>query len=186
MSKTLLILAAAVVFGIWTVSAADDKKDSKGKQSEATAAVLKLAADLKPDDPAALRKEAAGLAARYGLEEVMKTTRPSSRGGVGLESRIRALSRNALEKEALTRQADELARLGRVGAVIALVADSQTPKKKGADLKEWKGYAKEMQDASVALLKAVKAGDTKKVQASAERLNTSCTACHSSFRKDND
>jgi len=184
MSKTLLVLTAGLVLGAWSLLAAG--YDDKGKKTAATEAVLKLAATVKPENPAALRKEAQALAARYGLEEVMKTSRPSSRGGVGLEARIRALSNKKLDKEQLTRQAVELDRLGRVGVVIALVADAQTPNKKGADPKEWKGYAKDMQDASVELVKAVQVGDAAKLQAAAGRLNTSCSSCHNSFRKGDD
>jgi hypothetical protein len=170
------------VLGAWTVSA-DDKKD---KQKPVTDAVVKVAAGLDPDKPAGARKQAEALVGKYGLEAVMKTSRPVSSGGIGLEARIRALSRNPLSKEELTRQAGAISRLGRVGVVIALGASARPSVKKEAEIKEWQGYAKEMQEASAALVKAVKAGDAGKVMGAAGRLNTSCSACHAAFRKGDD
>ncbi len=131
------------------------------------------------------------------LGDLMEHFKPKAKGGEGIapalqsnprlkgalngiEAKLGMLAMKKLSEDKLKKEADELALLGYRAAVVGELTYLYTPKMKA---KEWQDLSLEMRDAGIALAEAAKRGDAEAVHKASESLNSSCTRCHSDFRK---
>jgi hypothetical protein len=98
----------------------------------------------------------------------------------GIEEKLRALSMKKLTDANMTKEADELTLLGYRMAVVGELTYFYTPKQKA---KEWQDLSLDMRNAGLALAEAAKKKDAEAVLKTSNALNSSCTQCHSGFRK---
>jgi len=98
----------------------------------------------------------------------------------GIEEKLRALSMRKLTDANMAKEADELALLGYRAAVVGELTYFYTPKKKA---KEWQDLSLDMRNAGVALAEAAQKKDAEAVLKASNSLNSSCSQCHSGFRK---
>jgi hypothetical protein len=98
----------------------------------------------------------------------------------GIEEKLRALAMRKLTDANMKKEADELALLGYRMAVLGELTYFYAPKKK---TKEWQDLSLDQRNAGVALAEAAKQKDVEAVYKASEALNSSCTQCHSGFRK---
>jgi hypothetical protein len=148
--------------------------------------VLELAQEAESGKDVA--KKAAALKPQFtGVRAAMNLFNPRSRRGIGygprgvaIERKLLDLEEQALSAEALKRESAELIRLAGVTLVLAEVTRGFAPAKPflGKGKKEWDRDALTMKTASRDLLKALRAGSPRDVQAAAKRINNACNNCH--------
>jgi hypothetical protein len=189
------LFALAIVAGLTTLVVADDAT------TETAGAVIKLSADAAKKDWAALSKDGAPMAKKYDLAEVMaqfKKRKADGKGGLGvgpkvgaydrfdgIEIMIQSMSRKPKTAAELAKQKADLIQLADRTSAIAAVAIHQCPvdKKQGAkDPAKWKQWNEDMYKYSRDFSKAVQAGEPVAVKNAANKLNSTCTDCHSDFR----
>lgn len=98
----------------------------------------------------------------------------------GIEEKLRALSMRKLTDQRLGIEPKELALLGYRAAVVGELTYFYAPKMK---TKEWHDLSLAMRDAGVALADAAKKKDAEAIERASNSLYSSCTQCHSAFRK---
>ena len=187
-----LVAGAALALGLWGLAtvgssfAADDEKDG----------ILKLAGMIEKGDDAAAKKEAAAIAKKAELEDVMHLFKLRKMKGLGIgdtpdaitpdgiEAKFIALTKKPLSATDLGKQADDLAKAADVSAAIAAVAIIKAPEKKvGAkDPKEWKQWAEDLDKGSKELAAAARKKDAKGIQDAAKKSVKACNDCHAVFR----
>jgi Cytochrome C' len=99
----------------------------------------------------------------------------------GLEEKFRSLAKKKLTDANVKKSAKELVLLGYRTAVLAEVVDEYAPKQKKAQ--QWHELSMQMRDASIELAQAAKKKDAAAIFKAGEKLDSSCTQCHSAFRK---
>jgi hypothetical protein len=100
----------------------------------------------------------------------------------GVEEKVRNLAQKKLSEPVLDKASKELSLLSYKLAVLGEIThEYPAPKKKGTP-KEWSELSIEMRDAAIELAAASKKKDAEAVHKSANRLNSSCSQCHSLFR----
>jgi cytochrome c556 len=184
---SVLLLGVALLVGTDARAAADEET------KKAQADILDLAKKLEGGKD--VTSDAAAVKKKYeDLNTLMHAYKPSPKGGIGtglqpkagdgIELKIIALGKRPLPVATLKKEADALVKLAYINAALADITMHYAPTKPkgGKGAKEWKQYCKDQKDASMELVKAVKDGDAKKVQAAANNLNNSCNNCHSDFR----
>jgi hypothetical protein len=118
-----------------------------------------------------------------GLAPSLQTSIPLKGALNGIEEKLRALARKKPTAAAMAKSADDMVlfsyRLAVLGEVIHEYAPAQQGKK---DPKVWRELSLEMRDASVELARASAKKDADAVLKASNRLNTSCSQCHSVFR----
>ena len=175
----------------------DDDKEEKENRMKAAAAqvdVLKLVDSLggKEDD---VQKQAQDLAARHGIKAVMAQLKPRDKGGVGVgkpgafpfdsvELELLLLGKKALTPDQLADQKADLHKMAEVALAVAYVAPSYAPKtdEPGKPIKDWLRLSADMKSRTKDLIEALKGGDPRTVQKSADRLSGACETCHTEFR----
>jgi hypothetical protein len=184
-----LVLAAGV--GLLSVRAADDK----GIPTDTN----KLADQVAKKDWAELTKEGATIAKKYDLDKIMyqfKLRNAPKNPGVGIGSKPGLIKPDGIEAKINNmakrvtagdlKYAKDLTRMTEIAAAIAGIAanvPSNKAMKTPADIQKWKEYAKEMHDASLDLIKALKGNNPAQVKAAAMTLQGSCTKCHADYRE---
>ena len=132
--------------------------------------------------------KAAALRKRFGsVGAVMRLYNPRPRGGLGfgsrgdgIEGRLVDLGEQAMTAETLKKESTDLMRVARINLVMAEITRGFAPDKPflGRGKKEWERDLEAMKTASQGLLKALKAGSPRDVQAAAARVNNACNNCH--------
>jgi len=189
---SLLALGLCCLTGS-SYSADDEDKVAIAKAKEA---VLKLTD--KAGTPAGTA-DATKAAKEHKLEFVMRTFKPKNKGGVGIGmGLVQAGHKDSIElliidyakktppKGEVDKNTADLVKAAQVSAAVADEAMHQGPAKdvgKKTQAK-WKALMQDMQKSSADLIAAAKAKDEKAVGAAAQKLNTSCSECHSIFRED--
>jgi hypothetical protein len=158
--------------------------------------ILKLA-DAIEKGGNATKAEAGAIGKKAELEDVMGLFRLRTKKGFGvgekpgaitpdgIELFIINLGKRELRKDQLSSESKDLARAAYVTAAIAEIAESKCPvdKKQGdKDPKSWQLWSGDMRKAALDLAKASEAKDTKAVKTAANKVNSSCNACHAVFR----
>jgi hypothetical protein len=194
-------VAAALSLGLWAVAAGSPADED---EPDIPATVQKMADAIAKGDMAAARKTAAKLPKDLDLGDVMDTmalrTHKDGKKGKGLgvgatpgtirpdgiEAMIDKLSKSPLSKADLNKDAKALERALDVASAVGTVAKDHPPEKDNnnnpTDEKEWKAWADQMVKLSRDLAKAVKSKDPAKVQTAADKLNDSCTQCHTKYK----
>ena len=178
--------AVALSLGIWSLAtAADDNKDAND-------ALVKLAEAIEKKDDAGIKKASEALK-KVDLDKIMKAMALPKNGGLGvgaakegIEAKLIALGKKAMDAKALAKDADSLAKACYVMAAIAEVSKDKCPvtKKQGdKDPKMWVKWSEDMKAASIELATTLKGGKPDMVKTVASKLNSSCNNCHSPFRE---
>ncbi len=191
MIKTrLMILGAALVLAGGLALAADDEKPAD--------VINKQADKVGKSDWETASKAGADIAKKHELLDVMnllKLRNPAAKvqgmgvgkvpGAIkpdGIEAKIISLTKVPMIKATLEKQQADLIRMAEITAAIASVATHQptvTEKQGKKDPKVWKELSKDMYESSKELIKALKDKDTVAVKNTANKLNGTCTECHS-------
>jgi hypothetical protein len=176
--RGLVLSVALAAVGLTAGRAQDVKGPGKdvldlARQAEAGKDVAKNAV--------ALRKRFASVRAAMNLYN------PRSRNGigygprgVGIERRLVDLEEQPVDAETLKKESAELVRVAHINLVMAELTRGFAPQKPflGRGKKEWERDLEALKTASRELLKAVKDGSPKAVQAAATRVNNACNNCH--------
>ena len=136
--------------------------------------------------------------AKAAYEELVSAMKDGAEGGKPLAWEKRAqlgllmkqvttinsrLKRNARTETSLAARKDEAGGQAALLAAIGQAALADTHEVKEPDMMdEWYKYAGEMRDAAGAVGKAIAQDDFAAVQASMQRLQDNCNACHEAFR----
>jgi hypothetical protein len=184
-----LTLGLAIWFLAATGSAADEER----------ATVSKIADLIAKNDMDGAKKEAAALAKKAELEDVMQSFKPrlkTNKGGFGIgpkpgaiqpdsiELKIGALAKKAPTAGDLKSQSDALTEMAYRTAAISLYAQEKAPAKKAGakDPKDWKQWSEDLTKSSLELAAAIKKGDAKAINTAAKNANAACNNCHGVFR----
>src|SRR5262245_39366625 len=176
-------------------------------EKEAVASIHKQADDMTKKDWAAASKAGEAIAKKHELEDimyVMKLRRANPRGagfvgglGIGgkpgaitpdgIEAKITRMTKSPMEMGELTKETPDLVRMAEITAAIASTAVHQCPVPAAQGQKspaKWKELSEQMHKSSLELIDALKKKNPANVKESANRLNGTCTECHSTFRDD--
>ncbi len=179
--------AAAVCLGLVCLTSVKGDDPPPGMRE-----ALDKLADSIAKDPAAAKKDANAIGAKYDLEDVMKSFKLRDKDGWGvgpkatgakddgIEARIQNLSKKSPGKADLEKQQKDLVQMANRSAAIAEVALAKPPK---PNLKDWKEWSEKMSKSSQELAKAVKDADPKAVKSAAADLAGTCTDCHAKYRQ---
>jgi hypothetical protein len=187
-----VVLALGMVLSAGSGKAADAKK--------IRASILKAADLLQKGEEDAAKKEIAALAKEKDLplDEVMETLKlrkskgfgvgkePISGVADGIESLIGNLEKRVPAAKVLEDHNADIARAAYISAVIGALVKDRSPvaKKTGdKDPADWKKWSEDMYSQSVELANAIKGKKAPEIKASAKKLNNTCLACHSPFKK---
>jgi cytochrome c556 len=202
-----LVLLVAVGHGIAADKEEKISPEQKAAREQALASVQQIA-DMLGDDKKAedVQKKAKELAEKmlkldYGVqavEPVMAPLKLRSKGGMGIgakagvydpdgiEAKIMGLAKKKLTTSEMKNQADDIAKLAKITAAIAEVAELHKPEKKVGDKKpeDWAKWSKDMRDSALELANQTKATkpDADAIKKTAMKLNSTCTDCHDKFR----
>jgi hypothetical protein len=186
-----LVMASLVLAGLTAWAAAD--------RDQVRNDILKLAETIARGDRSAANQQAAEIAKKTQLENVMDLLKLRAKQGLGvgaqpgaikpdgIEAQIINLSKRPMKPNDLEARAKDLAQAARITAAVALVAQHSCPvaKKEGEkDPKQWDGWSHDMYDEATRLAAAAEAHKPtpKDVKAVASKLDTSCNACHAVFK----
>jgi hypothetical protein len=184
-----LFIAIALVAGMAAWAAAD--------QDSVRNDILKLAETIARGDHSAADQQAADIAKKSQLENVMDLLKLRNKQGLGIgpapgtmkpdgiEAQIINLSKKAMKPNDLEARAKDLAQAARITAAIALVAQRSCPvakKEAEKDPKQWAGWSHDMYEEALRLAAAAEAHDPKDLKAVASKLDSSCNACHAVFK----
>jgi cytochrome c556 len=128
------------------------------------------------------------------MEVIMVAFKPRTKDGFGLGATPGAILPDYIEKKIIdlaTKRPLTAAVMGKEAAALEEMAyrtaavgnciDVHAPKA-AAKAATWKGYTAEMRKGALELADAAKKKDANAVKAAANKLNASCTNCHSDFR----
>ena len=189
MGATLMAAGLAFLAGAYHANALEDM--------EIRGEILKLADAIEKGGDAT-KSQAAAIAKKSELEDVMGLFRLRTKKGVGvgekpgiikpdgIEAQIMNLGKREPRKDQLATEARDLARAAYITAAIAEIAQSKCPvesKQGDKDPKSWKTWSDDMHKAALDLAKAAEGHKSKDVKTAANRLNSSCNACHAAFRE---
>jgi hypothetical protein len=188
-----MAVGSTLALGVWLLTGggrgADEDEDEKLARA-AQKDIVGLAESLKggkltPEQVQAVRK-------KHELEHIMYVFKPRDKGGLGvgpkgpgdgIEIKFVNLAKRAPAKMT-DRQKEDLLRMARVTAAMGdLTALYPEPKsKKGKTPADWKKYSADMKKTALDFIKAVEAGNSRKLKEAAKNVNTSCEDCHVGFR----
>jgi hypothetical protein len=158
--------------------------------------VLKIADALKKGDTAGVDKQAKELAKKVeDLEDLMNVFKKRDKGGLGVgskpgvvaagqdgvETKLVALGRDTLAGTALKKEGQAIEEMGYVISAVAKVTKNKPVT--GAKAKEWNGWCEDMAAAGLKLSAAAKSQAAADVKTAASKINATCNACHSTYRK---
>jgi hypothetical protein len=159
--------------------------------------VLKLAQEIEKSGLDGSRSMADDLANKLPLEDVMDLMKlrrlkglgvgpsPTGKPDDGIEAKLINLSKHAPKPKELQSEAKDWERSAYVMAAIAELAERQCPvksKQGKKDPKNWNEWSKAMEKEAIDLAKALKGQKPKEIQRAAQKLNSTCNACHTDFR----
>jgi cytochrome c556 len=195
--RSLLLGGAVLALGLYLLAQPGTAADKKGDK-KAQAAVNKVADAIQKKDDDAAKKDAAGV--KSDLDSVMEALKQRAQGGLGIGAKAGGFTPDHIEgawvnfekrlppPKVLEDKNDDLVRAAYVTAAIALIAKDRCPVKKKTgdkDPEKWKQWSDDMYKSSIDLAEALKAKKATDIKAAAKKLNDSCAACHSPFRKNN-
>jgi hypothetical protein len=197
MMRTRLLLGVAMVAGIGLLSggyasSADEQGGLKGS-------VQKVADALASDNAAEASKLAADIAKSGEIEEVMNLMKrrdqakdkkkvfgvgetPGESKPDGIEARVLNLKKTS--KSQLDKDNAALITMAYRIAAIAEIAKAKPPEKDEGNKKkvDWLKWAGSMGDSAKELATAAKNKSLPEFKAAADKLNSACSNCHSTFR----
>jgi hypothetical protein len=194
MNKQICVWSAGislVAVGSWVLLAG---QGSAAQDSGLKDSVLKIADAIKNGDTAGSDKQAAGLAKKIeDLADLMELFKKRDKGGIGvglkagvaipdgIETKLVAMGRDAPSPATLKKEGAALEEMGYVIAAMAKIAKAKPVAKVKA--KEWNGWCDDMTAAGLKLSAAAKSQGAADLKAAAGKINATCNACHSTYRK---
>jgi hypothetical protein len=185
---TLALLVAGVVLATATRSARgdDDEKVKAEKLAKAKKAGEAVESYLKG------KSKAADIAKAHDLVFVMHAFTPTAKGGLGAGDgywvRLKNLaSKKAPSAKTLEADAPDLIRLAEVTRGVAEIVEAYPVPPKDKDknpTKNWVKYNKEMKQASLDFIEAVKGMKPDEVKMAGAALNNTCVRCHREFMEE--
>lgn len=187
-----IVLGLGIALSSGTGHAADAKK--------IRATIVKAAELLQKGDEAGAKKEIEALAKdkEVSLDDVMETLKLRKSKGLGvgkepikgvadgIESLIGNMEKRVPAPKILEDNNADIAQAAYISAVIGELIKERSPvaKKTGdKDPADWKKWSEDMYKQSIELADAVKAKKPADIKAAAKKLNNTCLACHSPFKK---
>jgi hypothetical protein len=178
--------------GFWFLanpgSAADDKNSS--------GPVLRIAEALEKKDMDAAKKQAAALADKSEVEDVMHMfslrrakgfgvgSKPGAINPDGIEAKLIDLAKKPKAAAQITAEGDALVQMGYVAAAIGEFAQAKPPAKDEGKKKkkDWLAWSADMKESALAFAEAAKTKNPAAVQKAASKLYSSCNTCHAVFK----
>jgi hypothetical protein len=195
MSKRMCLMSAGcflLALGGWVLVSAQGNAAQPGK--ELKEGVLKIADTIKKGDMAGADAQAVALAKKVeDLGDLMDFFKKRDKGGIGvgskagvvvpdgIEMKLVGLGRESPSVAALKKEAASLEEMGYVVAAMAKVARAKPAT--GAKAKEWNGWCDAVAADAVKLSAAAKSQGAADLKTIARKINESCNACHSAYRK---
>jgi hypothetical protein len=156
--------------------------------------VLKIADTIKKGDTAGADAQAGALAKKVeDLADVMEFFKKRDKGGIGvgskagvvvpdgIEMKLVGMGRDAPSVATLKKEASALEEMGYVVAAMAKVARAKPVT--GAKAKDWNEWCDTMAADGLKLSAAAKSQGAADLKTIAGKINASCNACHSTYRK---
>jgi hypothetical protein len=182
---------AILAVGGWVLVSGDG---SAAQDAALKDGVLKIAGAVKAGDGAGADKQAAALAKKVeDLGDLMDLFKPRDKGGIGVGSKAGVVVPDGIEKKLISMERDapsgstlkkEAEALEEMGYVIAAMAKTTKNKPVAkAKTKEWNGWCDDMAASGVKLSAAAKSQTAADLKTLARKINASCNACHSTYRK---
>ena len=171
-------------------------RGTAGEGKELKDGILKIAESLKKGDRDGAAKQAQALGKKMEeLHEMMEFFKKRDKGGWGvgskpgvvtvgdgIELKLIALGRDAPAAGTLKKEGEAYEETGYIIAAIGEVTKARPdPKAKGK--KDWAGWSEDMVQGGLKFSEAAKKMGAQDVKAAAAKLNASCNACHSMYRK---
>jgi len=178
----LVAVFAVPLLAVGVGVAAPDKAELKVAKD----AVDKMVGGTAPKEIGDVKKTTSSEAimALLDIAKVGGYGHPMGKDNVSIEYRLTELAKKGIAPADLDKeQKDLILSLERIKAVTELNEQFTPAKKVGnKDPKDWTKSNGEVRKGTADLIEAVKAKDTKKIQAIAKALEGSCTACHNVFK----
>lgn len=189
-ARSYVVGAGCLAAGLWLLTArAGGAADEKAAQE----AVFKVADLLAKNDQEGAKKEAAAVAKKFELDEIMALFKLRAKKGLGVGPKgaikpdgIEALFQNMEKKGPPQKDAPAVERSAYISAAIAMIAVDKCPvqkKEKDKDPKEWKQWCEDMRKGSLELAAALKDYKPADIKSTVKKLNESCINCHGPFRQ---
>ncbi len=186
MSKFIGGLALVCGMALVVSFARADDEDTKKAQKD----VLDVAKDLEGGKN--VDAKVAAIKKKYeDLNTVMHIYKPKNKGGIGygpmgkgIELQILDWGKRAPAAGTLTKEKDDIVKVGYINLAMAKIAHAYAPAKPkgGKGAKEWKGFADDQEKATLELIDAAKKGNGAALKKAAGNINNACNNCHSDFR----
>jgi hypothetical protein len=177
--------------GLWAVLAGRGSADDSAALKDG---VLKIANGIKKGDTVTADAMAAKLAKKVDdLGDLMELFKKRDKGGIGAGSKAGAVIPDGIEIKLVTMGRDapssatakkEAAGLEEMGYVIAAMAKvTKNKMQSGAKAKDWNGWCDDMAKNGLKLSEIAKSTSAADLKTIATKINGSCNACHSAYRK---
>lgn len=186
------VVAAAllsVAGWVWLVAQSRGAQDNPTRDD-----VLKIAESIKKGNKDEATKQAKAMAKKLeGLEELMELFKKRADGGLGvgpkaglvapdgIEIKLVAIGRDAPTPATMKKEAEHLEEMAYAVAALAEVIHAKGPPR--GKSKDWGEWATEMRAAAGKLAEAAKSKSGASLKTAAAKLNDTCNACHSKYRK---
>ena len=193
MRKCALLLSFVVLaLGAWFLAVARAGPAAPGA---ANADVEKVADAV--NNPAQLRKLAAGLVTNFELRDVSWAFKPREKGGLGVGPQPGAIDPDAIQLKLiqmggqkgisaadLKANKADYQRVAEITRAIAEAMPGYVTKytANAGTAKQWVGFADDMKKGSDDLIAAIKGNNLQAIKQAAGKLNMSCNGCHTAFR----
>jgi hypothetical protein len=193
-ARSLVLGAVVLALGMALLTrgglAADKKK--------VRANTVKAAELLEGKEEEKAKKEMAGMPKDATVDEIMSILKLRKNEGIGvgakpisgvadgIESLIANLEKRVPTPKIVEESNADLARAAYISAAVAELIKERCPikKKKGnQDPEDWKKWSDDMYKESLELAEAIKSKKPADIKAAAKKLNNTCLACHSPFKK---
>jgi hypothetical protein len=149
------------------------------KYAAAVAPAKKLAANMAAAGTPDIKKIDLLAATSADIEELMYQFKKTTVGGLGIEEDIKANAKK------LTMKPEMAAAVGQrtvIAAELCAALEPQGGFGAAKPKKDWDQDAKDMKEASTALIAAAKANNPKKLQDAFNKLDANCVHCHEKFK----
>jgi cytochrome c556 len=195
--RSLVLGGVTLALGLCLLASsgsAADKKNAGNKKVQD--AVGKVADAVQKKDEEGAKKGATAIKA--DVDDIMSALKQRNQGGLGIGVKAGVFTPDHIEgafvnfekrvptPKILKDRNDDLVRACYITAAIALAVKDRCPVKKKTgdkDPEKWKQWSDDMYTNSMALAEAIKEQKAADIKAAAKKLNDSCAACHSPFKK---
>ncbi|MFO0866315.1 MAG: hypothetical protein U0744_17005 [Gemmataceae bacterium] len=195
MNKVRVWVAAAALAAVGLM-VVEISRSTAAQEKGLVEGINKVAEALKKGDKAGAAKLAEGVAKKFELDEIMHAFKPRKKGGLGvganpgtitpdgIEQNVQKLKRDVPPKADVDKNAEAYETMGYQVAALGEITRAKAPDSdKGKKTrKDWVAWSNDQTEAGLQLAKAAKSKGAQDIKTAADKVNTSCNACHSTFR----